>query len=235
MNVNQVVEFINSGHVMLVMKEPETGLAGPELPVFFAESFGNVLATAFKRSDLDYTLSHVYVREIVSLGDTITIGIQSEDPLIHKSLVLAKVTTGDKARSWEATFEFVEDLDDKLKAELKTLAQGADPIPAEDASQLKDYSFARVAVLRTEGLYPKGVLLAKAPGLESRTFDPESTDLDRFASMTALDEAAARSGRSLVVGSSETVKATSQQQAFNRAMYRFARDWFSETGRTLYP
>jgi hypothetical protein len=234
MNVKQVAEFINSGHVMLTMKQPETGYAGPVLPVFFAEVDGQKLAIAYKLSDLNYTTTVAHVREIVALGDVVTVSLKSDDPQIHSALVLEKIVAGDKAKQWETTFDFVEGNDDAIKAELKLRAQDAAPIADEDRSQLKDYSFSRVAVLRGNGLYPKGVLLQQDSGIEPRTFDPESTDLDRFASMPTLDEAAERSGRSLVVGGAEKVKATSQHQAFSRAMYRFARDWYGETGRTLY-
>ena len=148
--------------------------------------------------------------------------------------------TGQDVAVWDDRLDDYDDFEDVAIA--GALAQLVDLAP-EPTPELLTFTFVRWRSNTQDlGWVPAGVMLAKPDrsGILSAPFDGFEDEADdwstRFEQVgeNILDELPTFAGRDTDIEQPESIKATSFENAADRAKYRVAAEYYAATGKSLY-
>jgi len=216
---------------------PEIGVEDQPLPCLEIYVRGNKLAWATPSGRAaPYVVRSAFVVSAQNYGARIV--VESAQGFPVTSFVFREAIEGE-VTVWDAAQEELDDLDDQMEAEVK---MEVEKLSKPSSPALTPFAFVSWSAVVDGNLLPAGVMLANPDrsGILASPFRGFEDEADfwsqRFdqVSETILDELSEYAGRDQDIGTPESVKASSFEDAIDRAKYRVAAQHYAETGKSLY-
>jgi hypothetical protein len=233
-NLEDLVDFINNAGVVAVVTYPEIGVKSGAMPVLYARASGSKrLGTAVNAQGEEIDAVFSTVDEIIPVEGGFHVRVDGD---FDQTTVIYEHAKGRMLEHWNAMAEAVDDSLDDIVTKIN-VEVGSVPTPISKPT--KNFEFARWSAFDVDAgkQMPYGVLMVIDGDLRAFPF-PTSADAENDASTfdghkISLEDAGKLADQMTVISAPELLRAFDSEDARDRALYSYAKDYYAETGRSL--
>ena len=236
MTLQDVADFINNNRVSSRYQQPATGVDSHPVPVFLATVKGQKLGFV-NPQETTVAPSVAIVHEILPYGDGFSLRV--DEPWYEQSITFERIPkdNGILNAIWRNTLDAISENDDEVHQMLNDALN--DTInDTFDEGQLKSFDYVRWSGFDPdEGRQvPMGVLVVGPENrLAARAFPGYHQDAAQFGgAAVSLEQAGVIADQLSIISAPVTIKASSWEDAAARAQYAYAKEYYAETGRSVY-
>jgi hypothetical protein len=236
MTLQDVADFINNNRVTSRYQQPAVGLDSHPIPVFLATVKGKKLGFV-NPQETTVAPSVATVHEVFEHGDGFSVRV--DEPWFEQSITFEHISKDNEILNaiWRNTLDAISENDDEVHQMLDT-ALNDTVNDTFDEGQLKNFDYVRWSGFDVElgEQVPMGVIVVGEENrLAARAFPGYHQDATQFGgAAVSLDQAGAIADQLSIISAPMSIRASSWEDAAVRAQYDYAKDYYAETGRSVY-
>jgi hypothetical protein len=234
--LHELADFINNNRVTTAYEQPSVGITDQPVPAFLATVQGNKLAWVNPR-ETSFAVSVATVHEIFKENDNRYVARVDEE-WMEQRIVFATIATPNILNTiWRNTLDALSESDEANHQLVKDALERNRNVQTEDGD-LRAFDYVRWSGFDPDvgAQVPMGVIaVGPEKRLAVRAFPGYHQDATQFGGRAVpLEKVSTITDQLSMVSAPMKVKAASWEDALNRGLYDYAKDYYEETGRSVY-